>query len=79
MAFHICLWTPRAIDKCDQHGVSQDDFEFVMANPGIEGRGDGTNRTKTGLTEDGRLVKCVFDPVNETYMIPVTAYELEMR
>jgi len=75
MAYFICIWTPEATDKCSQHGVSQDDFEHVMANPGFQGQGDGSYLTKTGFTEDGRLVRCVFDPVDGTYIIPVTAFE----
>jgi hypothetical protein len=79
MAFFICIWTPRAIDKCAQHGVSQDDFEHIMANPGFAGPGDGTYLTKTGYSEDGRMIRCVYEPIDETQILPMTAFEPSER
>jgi len=79
MAWYLYIWTPRAIDKCAQHGVSQDDFEYVLANSGNESPShvvNGVQRYETqGFSEDGRWLKCVYEKFDATTIIPVTAYE----
>lgn len=78
MAWRICLWDDETIDHVSQHGVSQDDFEFVLANPIREGITRRTGRPYAeGFSADGRWLFCVYEEIDETYVRPVTAYEVE--
>ncbi|SFJ33397.1 hypothetical protein [Planctomicrobium piriforme] len=79
MPWYAYIWTTRAIDKCSQHGVSQDDFEFVMLNSENETTGHVVNDVQRfatqGETEDGRWIKCVYEKFDDTTIIPITAFE----
>lgn len=63
------------VDKCAQHGLTQDDVENVFARP--------TKRTRSrssdfplwkGRALDGREVVVVFEWVDEVTVFPITAY-----
>lgn len=78
MAFRICMWSEEVADHIAQHGVSMDDFEDVLADPEEELVSESSGLPAvTGYTGDGRRLFCVFREIDEVYVQPVTAYEIE--
>lgn len=78
------LWNedPEAnVDKCAQHGVSQDDWEFAFLNFSDEVTSDSNGRpARIGPAGDGRTLFVVFDLIKvgrEILVNPVTGYEIE--
>jgi uncharacterized DUF497 family protein len=78
MAFRICIWSDETIDHLAQHGVTPEDFEYVLANPREEVISNTSGRpAATGYAPDGRLLFCVYEEIDETYVDPITAYEID--
>lgn len=78
MAFRICIWTDANTDHLAQHGVTPDEFEYVLANPDDETISDSSGRPAAiGYAPDGRRLICVYNEIDELYVEPVRAYEIE--
>lgn len=78
MAWHICIWDDAAIEKLVLHAVTQEEFEQVLAEPSQRVRSFSSGRKAViGFTDTGRKLFCVYDEINETYVEPVTAYEID--
>jgi hypothetical protein len=71
------IWSEETIDHLDQHGISPEDFEYVVAHAKtkLKSRSSGLPGVK-GFTEDGRLIIAIFEKVDEVTIVPVTAYEI---
>ena len=55
-----------------------DDFEQVVCDPVRVESSRSTGRPIAfGYTDEGRFLACVFDPMDETTVYPITAYEVE--
>ena len=78
MPFRICIWTEENTDHLAQHGVTPEDFEFVLANPEEETISGSSGRPAAiGSAPDGRRLICVYNELDDLYVEPVTAYEIE--
>jgi len=78
MPWYICLWTEETIDHVAQHGITPDEFESVVMKPARTGLTRKTGRHfAEGQLEDGRWIFCVYEQIDETYLEPVTAFEVE--
>ncbi len=60
-----------------EHGVSENEVEEVLANPGEERPGRGNSRMVIGATEAGRLLRVIYapDPSPRSVFV-ITAYDL---
>lgn len=78
MPIYLFQWTDEIIDHIKQHGISVEDFEFVVQNPDHEtvSRSSGLPAS-IGYTEDGRLVFAVYEFLDDITLLPVTAFEIE--
>lgn len=77
MPYFEFIWTDEIIKHLAEHGVSTDDFEFVVTHPARRGISRSSGRPCCwGETADGRPLFCVYDQVDDTTIIPVTAYEV---
>jgi uncharacterized DUF497 family protein len=70
------LWNGN-IEHIAEHGLSQDDVQYVFDNPS----GYGVSRTSGedvvfGYTPDGRYVACVFQSVDDATACPITAFDV---
>ena len=63
------------VDKCAQHGLTQDDVENVFASPTTRtrSRSSGLPLWK-GRSLDGREVAVVFEWIDEVTVFPITAF-----
>lgn len=78
MAFKIFLWNDELVDHLAQHDLTTEDFEDVVSNPDELTRSRSTGRRAAiGYTADGRKIICVFDEVDDLYVEPFTAYEID--
>jgi hypothetical protein len=55
MAFYDFIWTDEIVEHLADHGISQDDFERVVCNPGSKGLSRSSGLPAVwGYTDDGR-------------------------
>jgi uncharacterized DUF497 family protein len=73
-------WDERVLEKLLDNGVSPDDAESVICDPvRIEPSRSSGRPMAFGLASDGRMIACVYEPIDELVVRPVTAYYLEPR
>jgi hypothetical protein len=71
------IWTDEIVEHLAEHGVSQDDFERVVSRPDSKGVSRSTGLPCAwGYTEDGRYIIAVYEEIDDTTVLPVTAYEV---
>ena len=77
MAYFDFLWTDEIVDHIAQHGISQVDFEHVVCYPFSKGYSQSSGLPAIwGHTPDGRYIMVVYEELDETTILPVTAYEV---
>ena len=78
MPWYQYIWSEEAIEHLDQHGISPEDFEHVVANAKakLKSRSSGLPGVK-GYTADGRYIIAIFEKVDDVTVVPVTAYGIE--
>jgi hypothetical protein len=60
-----------------EHGVSEEEVEEVLRNPGEERSGRGSSRVVIGATEAGRVLRIIYAPDPDPYtLFVITAYDL---
>ncbi len=60
------------------HDVTIEDFQAIVNHPAELGASRTSGRPIAfGFAADGRFLACVYEPIDETTIIPVTAYEVE--
>ena len=66
MPYFEILWTEEIIEHLAEHGISQDDFEYVVCNSSRTGESQSTGRPAAwGHTKDGRYLIAVFEEIDE--------------
>jgi len=76
VAYYDFLWNDEIVEHLGQHGVSPADFEQVVTNPDAIGESRSTGRPCCwGETADGRILFCVFEKIDQSTILPVTAFE----
>jgi len=64
------------IEHLAEHDVLPDEFERIVQTSGDRGRSASTGRpTALGYGDDGRLLYCVYELMDEITVLPVTAFE----
>jgi hypothetical protein len=77
MPFFNFLWTDEIVEHVADHGISQDDFEYVVNHPLRRGLSRSSGLPAVwGYTEDGRYVIAVYEEIDDMTVLPVTAYEV---
>ncbi len=75
-AFDI-RWADEIVEHLAEHGVSQDDFEIVLCDPISQGWSRSSNLPCVwGYTEDDRYLIVIYEIIEESLILPVTAYEV---
>ena len=65
-------------DKCAQHGLTQDDVEYVFGRPTKKATSRSSGRPLwEGRLPDGRRVVVIFEWIDDITVYPVTAFEPE--
>jgi hypothetical protein len=77
MPYFDFIWTEEIIAHLAEHDISPDDFEWVVMNPVSTGNSRSTGDPAVwGYTQDGRFIIAVYQKIDFTTVVPVTAYEV---
>ena len=77
MPYFEFLWTNENIEHIAEHGISQDDFEQVVCDPVDETRSRSSGLPIAfGYTVDQRYIMAIYEMLDETTVLPVTAYKV---
>ena len=78
MPFYLFIWNDRLEVYLAEHGVTPDEFEEVVCNPDEIQQSRSSGRPIAfGETSTGKYLVCVYELLDETTVLPVTAYEVE--
>ena len=76
MPFYLFLWSPEIEAHLEEHGVTPDEFEEVVCNPDRTETSRQSGRPIAfGETSTGKYLCCVYEFLDDTTVLPVTAYE----
>ena len=78
MPFCLFIWNDQIVEHLAAHGIAPDEFEQVVCDPDevAESRSSG-RPIAFGETSTGRYLACVYELLDDTTVLPVTAYEVE--
>lgn len=80
MPYYEFQWNDTNLFKLDLNSVSPEDFEAVVCHPlKVENSRSSGRPMAFGFAADGRLIACVYDPIDEVLLLPITAYYVERR
>jgi uncharacterized DUF497 family protein len=78
LPFYLFLWNDEIEQHLARNGVTPEEFEEVVCDP------DEVDPSRTsgrpiafGQTSTGNYLACVYELLDETTVLPVTAYEVE--
>ena len=76
MPFYIFQWTEEALEHIAQHGITRDEFTEIVERVGAQtvSRSSGLPMA-FGQTSTGKYIGCIWQPIDEVEIIPVTAFE----
>ncbi len=79
MPYHEFFWTRRALVKIAEHGLTADDVEHAVLKTRLAPRVSRSSGlpTYTGRTPAGELILVVFERLDATQIMVVTAYPIE--
>lgn len=78
MPYYLFVWNEEIEDHLAQHGITPEEFESVVCDPDYVTISRSTGRPIAfGETVDGKYLACVYELLDETTVLPVTAYEPE--
>lgn len=76
MSFYLFVWNDDIEEHVSEHGVTPEEFEEVVCDPDYVTESRSSQRLIAfGETTTGKYLACVYELLDETTVIPVTAYE----
>lgn len=78
MPFYRFIWNDLLEGHLMTHGVTPGEFEEVVCDPDEVGQSRSSGRPIAfGETSSGKYLACVYELLDDTTVLPVTAYEVE--
>jgi uncharacterized DUF497 family protein len=77
MPYYLFLWNELIEEHLAEHGVLPDEFETVVCDPESVDKSRSSGREIAFGEVNGRFLACVYEMLDETTILPVTAYEVE--
>lgn len=75
---HARHWNDDGVEHLAEHDVTPEEFEEVVSNPVHLGGSRTSGRPIAfGWTSSGRYLACVFELVDDSTVLPITAYEVD--
>ncbi len=75
------IWTDGRdgnVQHIAEHGITPDEVEHVLANPIESDVSETSGRPIVfGYTAGGRFLAVVYEPIDETTVYPITAFDIE--
>jgi len=77
MPVRYYFWTPRAEAKVAEHGVEKHEAEQVLEHPERDepSASDPDHMWAAGYTAAGRWIVVAYEPLDDLWVAPITAYE----
>ena len=77
MPYYLFLWNDVIVEHLSEHGVSQDEFEAVVCDPESVDTSRSSGRQIAFGEIDGRFLACVYEMIDDSTVLPITAYEVD--
>ena len=78
MPFYLFLWNDEIEEHLARNGVTPEEFEGVVCDPDeVDQSRSSARPIAFGETSTGKYLACVYEMLDETTVLPVTAYEVE--
>ena len=77
MPFYWFLWNELIEEHLAEHGVTPDEFESVVCDPESVDSSRSSGRDISFGEVNGRFLACVYEMLDESTVLPVTAYEVD--
>jgi uncharacterized DUF497 family protein len=77
MPFYLFHWNDVNEAYLSQHDVTSVEFESVVCDPDFVDSSYSSGRKIAFGEVDGRFLACVYEQIDETTVLPVTAYEID--
>jgi hypothetical protein len=76
--FYLFIWSDQIEEYLAAHGVAPDEFEEVVCDPEEVAYSRSSGRPIAfGETATGKYLACMYELLDETTVLPVTAYQVE--
>ena len=77
MPFYLFLWNDLIEEHLAEHGVTPEEFEAIVCDPESVDASRSSSREIAFGEVDGRFLACVYEMLDDSTVLPVTAYEVE--
>ena len=77
MPYYLFLWNELIDEHLAEHGVLPEEFEAVVCDPESVDTSRSSGREIAFGEVNGRFLACIYEMLDETTVLPVTAYEVE--
>ena len=78
MPFYFFVWNHEIEQHLARNGVTPGEFEEVVCDPDEVDESRSSGRPIAfGETSSGKYLACVYELLDDTTVLPVTAYEVE--
>lgn len=78
MPYYEFWWDERSLEKLAINEVTPDEFESIVSDPvRVECIRSSGLPLAIGQGHDGRLIACVYLPIDEMVVQPITAFYIE--
>jgi uncharacterized DUF497 family protein len=76
--FYFFIWNDQIEEHLMEHGVTPDEYEEVVCGPDEVDPSHSSDRLVAyGETSTGKYLACIYELLDETTILPITAYEVE--
>ena len=77
MPYYVFFWYDDNLEHIAEHGVTTDEFEEIVCDPERVEASRSSNRLIAFGESKGRCLVCVYEMMDDTNVLPITAYEVE--
>lgn len=78
MPLYVFVWNAEIERHLAEHGVTPSEFEEIVCNPDrVKYSRSGGRPIAFGETSTGKYLACVYEFLDDTTVLPITAYETE--
>jgi hypothetical protein len=76
MPYFLFVWSDEIGEHLAEHGALSDEFGAIVCKPDSVDKSRSSGREIAFGEVDGRFLACVYEMLDKTTILPVTAYEV---
>ena len=77
MPYYLFIWNELIEEHLEEHGVTPAEFESVVCDPESVDTSRSSGREIAFGEVNGRFLACVYEMLDKSTVLPVTAYEVD--